>query len=139
MFGFRRPEASTPRSYKRRRSGRGPLSRVQRAFMVYHPLHSILNASLHKAGLSWEAAYDAIRVVGAAFLIMAIAYWLLKLWSPGPAGVSLGLLSFMLLPDYGVHWIIPSNLALGIAIFVWARIFATNGAAEKSLIFGIPL
>jgi len=111
----------------------------QRAFMVYHPLHSILNASLHKAGLSWEAAYDAIRVVGAAFLTMAIAYWLLKLWSPGPAGVSLGLLSFMLLPDYGVHWIIPSNLALGIAIFVWARIFATNGAAEKSLIFGIPL
>jgi hypothetical protein len=107
-----------------------------RAFLVYHPLHSALVVLLRAVGLSWEGAYEGIRLAGSVFICTVMPYWLVTLWGPGPAGIALALLAFMFFHDQGLHYVVPSNLALGIAMLVWARISARDGAAEWSLALG---
>jgi hypothetical protein len=109
-----------------------------RALVVYHPLHSALVVLAWETGLEWENAFELIRVAGTAFICLVMPYWLLKLWGPGPSGIARGLLTFTFFDDQGLHYIVPSNLALGIAMLIWARISSRNGAAEWSLILGVP-
>src|SRR5215207_5540547 len=85
-----------------------------RAFAVYHPLHSFLLASLHAAGLPWAACYNWIQVAGSLFVGLAVCYWLYRLFGAGPAGIALFFLAFTPFPGQGLHYIVPSNLALGI-------------------------
>lgn len=103
-------------------------------FVMYHPLHSALVALVRYSGFSWESAFNAVRLAGSLFICAAVAYWLLTLWGPGAAGIALGLLMFF--PNQGLHFVVPSNLALAIAILVWTRITASGGAAERTLVFG---
>jgi hypothetical protein len=103
-------------------------------FVMYHPLHSALVALVRYFKYSWESAFDAVRLAGSLFICGAVAYWLLTLWGPGAAGIALGLLMFF--PNQGLHFVVPSNLALAIGMIVWARITAREGAAEWTLVFG---
>lgn len=103
-----------------------------RGFFVYHPLHSALLVLLHRVGLSWEEAYETIQLAGAIVSHLIIAYWLVTLWGPGPAGITLALLAFM--PSFSFAR--PNDFALGAAMLVWARLSAREGAAEWSLALG---
>ena len=100
-----------------------------RAFVVYHPLHSILLAGLNAAGLTWDQAYNAIVLAGSLLIGFAIAAWLWSLWGRAPAGLALLLLSLSLFPGQGLHYVVPSNLALGIAILAWAVIIQKRSRA----------
>src|SRR5215211_4628577 len=93
-----------------------------RAFSIYHPLHSLLLTSLHLAGLAWEASYNVVEIAGSLFLSLAISYWLYRLFGAGPAGIALLLLTFTPFPNQGLHYIVPSNLALGIGMFTWGSL-----------------
>lgn len=93
-----------------------------RAFSVYHPLHSLILTSLHVTGLSWEASYNFVEIAGSLFLSLAISYWLYTLFGSGPAGIALLLLAFTLFPNQGLHYIVPSNLALGIGMLTWGSL-----------------
>lgn len=105
-------------------------------FPVYHPLHSALLLLLHSLGASWEAAYDAVRVVGAILIGIAAGYWLERLWGPGPAGIALAILAFSVFPKQGLHYIVPSNLALGIGILTWALILRGGRLAQWAMLGG---
>ena len=93
-----------------------------RAFAVYHPLHSLLLVSLHAAGLPWEASYNFVQMAGSLFLSLAISYWLYRLFGAGPAGIALFFLAFTPFPGQGLHYVVPSNLALGIGMLTWASL-----------------
>ncbi|MGB8980318.1 MAG: hypothetical protein WCC12_00425, partial [Anaerolineales bacterium] len=93
-----------------------------RAFSVYHPLHSLILTGLHATGLSWEDSYNFVEIAGSLFLSLAIGYWLYRLFGSGPAGIALLFLTFTPLPNQGLHYIVPSNLALGIAILSWGML-----------------
>ena len=108
-----------------------------RAFVVYHPLHSLLMVGLHKTGLTWEAAYNIITVSGVIFIGLAIGYLLYVLWGPVVAGIALAGLSISLFPGQGLHYIVPSNLSLGIAIFTWAVIIHKKDGARWIMVAGI--
>jgi len=108
-----------------------------RAFVVYHPLHSLLMVGLHKTGLTWEAAYNVITVSGVIFIGLAIGYLLYVLWGPLVAGIALAGLSINLFPGQGLHYIVPSNLSLGIAIFTWAAIIHKKDGARWIMVAGI--
>jgi hypothetical protein len=93
-----------------------------RAFAVYHPLHSLLLVGLHAAGLSWVASYNLIQVAGSLFVSLAVSYWLYRLFGAGPAGIALFFLAFTPFPGQGLHYIVPSNLTLGIGMLTWASL-----------------
>ncbi|HJR79978.1 MAG TPA: hypothetical protein VJ821_07895 [Anaerolineales bacterium] len=93
-----------------------------RAFSIYHPLHSLILVSLHTAGLPWEVSYNIVEIVGSLFLSLAISYWLYRLFGSGPAGIALLLLAFTPFPGQGLHYVVPSNLAMGIGMLTWGSL-----------------
>lgn len=106
------------------------------SFLVYHPLYSVILLGLKKLGFSWEIAYKVIGSLGPLFFGLVFAYWLHTLWGIAPAGIALGLLAFQVFPGQGLHYVVPSNLALGVAVFVWARIIARCGDSPWSMVIG---
>jgi hypothetical protein len=108
-----------------------------RAFVVYHPLHSLILLGLNAVGLSWEAAYNVIVIAGAIFLGLAIAYWLYSLWGASVAGIAMAFLAVSLFPGQGLHYIVPSNLSLGIAILIWGIITLRKWNAHWFVLAGV--
>lgn len=93
-----------------------------RAFAIYHPLHSLILTGLHNVGLSWEASYNVLEVAGILLISLGIIYWLYSLFGAGPAGIALLFLTFTPFPNQGLHYVVPSNLALGIGLLLWASL-----------------
>jgi hypothetical protein len=105
-----------------------------RAFSVYHPLHSLILTGMHSIGLAWEDSYNVIEVAGSLFLSLAISVWLYRLFGAGPAGIALLLLAFTPLPKQGLHYIVPSNLALGIGMLSWGSLLQRHSHSYWILI-----
>ena len=105
-----------------------------RAFSIYHPLHSLILAGLHTAGLSWEVSYNIVEILGSLFLSLAISYWLYRLFGPGPAGVALLLVAFTPFPGQGLHYVVPSNLALGIGMLTWGSLLKRDDRSRRIIV-----
>lgn len=105
-----------------------------RAFSVYHPLHSLLLAGLHQTGLAWEASYSVVEIAGSLLFSLGISYWLYRLFGAGPAGIALLLLASTLFPNQGLHYIVPSNLALGIAILTWGILLKRSSGSRGMIL-----
>ena len=108
-----------------------------RAFVVYHPLHSVILLGLTDLGLSWDQAYNVIVIAGSIFIGVSIAYLLYALWGYGPAGIGMLLLAFSLFPGQGLHYVVPSNLSFGIYIFTLAAIIHKKTGARWVLLAGV--
>lgn len=104
-----------------------------RLFIVYHPLHSALMVGLRSLGLTWEVAYHVLWVAGWVLISLGLAYWSAAIFGPGPAGIGLFLLAFSLFPLAGLHYVTPSTLSLGVAMFAWG-IVAGKGPGRTWLI-----
>jgi hypothetical protein len=105
-----------------------------RAFTLYHPLHSLILISLNMTGLPWEVSYNFVEIAGSLFLSLAISYWLYRLFGSGPAGIALLLLAFTPFPKQGLHYVVPSNLALGIAMFAWGSLLKRSNRSHWIMI-----
>ncbi|MBO05790.1 MAG: hypothetical protein CMI58_01900 [Parcubacteria group bacterium] len=100
-----------------------------RVFPQYNLLHSFPLAGLFKVGLSWETSYNLLWVLGFSFTLLSSALWLYASFGPGPAGIAMLFLSFIVFPGYKIAFADPSLMALGIAIFTWAVIVRYNRQA----------
>lgn len=110
-----------------------------RVFYVYHPLHSVLLIALHATGLRWERALNLLSFIGALIIAAGIASFLVALWGWGPAGLGLGLLALVVFPGWhGVHWVVPGNFSLGVALLAWAAALRGGRVARLALPFLIP-
>jgi hypothetical protein len=107
-----------------------------RIFMIFHPLFSAILIALKQFLPDLATAYKVLWTSGPAFFGLAFAYWLFVLWGPGPAGVALLLLSTKVFPSNGIHYVVPSCLAVGIGLLSWGRIISRNGHAPWSLLIG---
>lgn len=108
-----------------------------RVFVVYHPLFTIVHLGIKQlAGLSWEEAYRAIWSIAPLFFGIAFGLWLRALWGAAPAGIALAILAFQVFPVQGLHFVVPSNLTLGIAALVWAHIVSRRGQTPWTLAIG---
>lgn len=107
-----------------------------RLFLVYTPLFSIILWLLHHVGLSWEGAYTLIWALGPPLFGVAIALWVRAMWGWVTAGLVLGILAVVVFPEQGLHYVVPSNICLALAMLMWARLFARNGDAPFTLVIG---
>lgn len=110
---------------------------VGRVFQVYHPLFSLIVLGLAKL-LSCDliTAYKALWTGAPLFFGLAFAAWTYSLWGRGAAGIALYMLGLTAFPVTGVHYFVPWNCALGVALLLWARIVSREGDAPYSLIVG---
>jgi hypothetical protein len=93
-----------------------------RVFVVYHPLHSAIILGLKAIGFSYERAYDILAIGGKLLIGLSIAFWLYRIFGRNATSISLILLSLLVFPAQGLHTVVPSNLALGLAFFYWGLI-----------------
>ncbi|MEX2143749.1 MAG: hypothetical protein WD740_04085 [Anaerolineales bacterium] len=90
-----------------------------RVFVVYHPLHSLALVGLNSIGLSYETGYSLLALAGKMMLCFGIAYWLITMFGQNAAAITLLLLTPAVFIGQGLHTIVPSNMALGLAFFAW--------------------
>ena len=104
---------------------------------VYSPSHSLILAGLHLLGMTWVNAYWVLSVVGSIAMSTAIAWWLSALWGLGGAGIALTALSLVIFPSHGLHYIVPTNLALCVGFFLWT--FILKCKEPRPLVLGVSM
>jgi hypothetical protein len=95
-----------------------------RVFVVYHPLHSAVLLGLKAIGFEYEKAYDILALGGKLLIGLGIAFWLYSLFGRNATTIALLLLALSVFPAQGLHTVVPSNLALGLALFYWGIIIS---------------
>ena len=107
-----------------------------RIFPVYHPLLSAVFLGLKAFGLDLMMVYKVVWTLGPVLFGLAFAYLLSVLWGRTAAGVALGFLAFKVFPDTGLHYVVPSNITMALAVILWARIISRGGNAPWSMVLG---
>lgn len=107
-----------------------------RIFPFYHPIFSFTLIGLNSLGLDLTTAFKVVWSLGPLIFGLALAYFLTSLFGAGPAGVALLLLAFKVFPDSGLHCVVPSNLAMALAVVIWGRLVKRRGQAPWTLALG---
>ena len=107
-----------------------------RIFPFYHPLFSVILITLNKLGLDLITAFKVVWSLGPLIFGLAFAYLLTGLFGASAAGLAMGLLAFKVFPDTGLHYVVPSNLAMALALIMWGRLVRRQGKAPWTLALG---
>jgi hypothetical protein len=107
-----------------------------RIFPFYHPLFSVILIALNHLGLDLMTAFKLVWGLGPLIFGLAFAYFLTGLFGAPVAGLALGLLAFKVFPDTGLHYVVPSNLAMALALIMWGRLVRRRGQAPWTLALG---
>jgi hypothetical protein len=107
---------------------------------VYHPLTAAFLAMTNNLIDNWDISY--LIFTGTAYVIQscAIFYFLFSLW--GSAAASLGVILASLTVfsgSQGLHYAVPSNLALMMAFFLWGWILRRRHRVGYELILIVLL
>jgi hypothetical protein len=97
---------------------------------------SLILLALRHLGLDVMTGYRVISVVAVLIFGVGFAYLLSVLWDKPTAGLALFLLAFKTFPDTGLNFVVPSNLCMGLATLICARIISKNGRALWTLGIG---
>lgn len=100
-----------------------------RLFVVYHPLHSVLLLALRGLGLSYETGYVVLAIFAKAILSLGIIVWLVQLFGKQTAALALVLLTPVVHIGTGLHTMVPSTMALGLAFWLW--VLSTRQRTQK--------
>jgi hypothetical protein len=85
------------------------------------PVAFLTGAFLH-AGAGHELAFALLEAAIGLWLCAGIAYCLAQLVGRGAAAGSLALLAFAILPNQGLHYLVPSVFVLATALVLWATV-----------------
>ncbi len=105
-------------------------------FPLYHPLFSAVLLGLKYAGLDLITAYKVLWSFAPLAFGAAFGWLLASLWGMLPAGAALFLIAFKVYPSNGLHYLTPSNFAMGMAVIMWARLVERRGNAPWTLVVG---
>jgi len=107
-----------------------------RIFPFYHPLFSLILIGLIKLGLDLLTAFKLVWSLGPLIFGLTFAYMLTGLFGASAAGLAMGLLAFKVFPDTGLHYVVPSNLTMALALIIWGRLVSRQGKAPWTLALG---
>lgn len=87
-------------------------------------------------GIDFATGYRIICVLAVLLFGTGFAWLLSVFWGKAAAGLALLLLAFKVFPDTGLNFVVPSNLCMGLAILMWARVISKDGRAIWTLGIG---
>jgi hypothetical protein len=91
---------------------------------------------MKRLGIGIETGYRVTCVLVVLLFGVGFAYLLSVLWGRTVAGLALLIFGFKVFPDTGLYYVVPSNICMGLALFLLARIVSTKGKALWSLLIG---
>jgi hypothetical protein len=97
---------------------------------------SLILFALKQAGLDVMTGYRVMCVLAVLLFGTGFACLLTVLWGRSAAGLALLLLAFKVFPDTGLNFVVPSNLCMGLATLIWARVISRRGKALWTLGIG---
>lgn len=106
-------------------------------FLIYHPLHSLIINIWKMFGFTWENSLFLTNIIGVIVIIAGVSLWLKTVINEFAAGIGLLFLSFSRFPDQGLHYVVPSNVCLGLALLMWSLIISRMKFSSLYLIAGI--
>ena len=109
---------------------------VGSVFGSQHPLFSLVLLGLRVFGIDLFAAYQVVCIAAVFLFGAGFAYLLAALYGLPVAGIALMFLAFKVFPDTGLNFVVPSNLAMGLFLFVLARVIHRRGRAPWVLPLG---
>ncbi len=103
--------------------------RLFHGFLVdYHPFYSLVLLLLSQVqGISLELAFWQLCLLGSLGLALTIAALLLTLTDVATAGVAMATLALTVFPGQGIHYIVPSNLTMGLGILMFVHLLRRDG------------
>jgi len=120
-----RPQLTTPTDDTDLRTIRD--RQYHRVLYQYHLLHSFGLERLERLTGDWRLTYDAVAIASSVLMVLSIAAFVAVLFGPAAGGVGLAILSTAVFPGYhGIHWIVPSNMALALGFFCWAFLLSRH-------------
>lgn len=105
-------------------------------FPHYHPFFSVILLGLKKAGFDLVIAYKIVWTIGPLFMGIGLAYFLVSLFGKPAAGWALILMAAKVFPAGGLHLVVPSFFATGMALLLWGRIISRKGDCPWSMPLG---
>ena len=106
------------------------------AFGTHHPVFSLVLLGLERLGMDLVTAYKVICVAGVLLFGFGFAYFLTALFGIPAAGITMMFLALKVFPDTGLNFVVPSNLTMGLWLFVLGRVINRRGRAPWSLGLG---
>ncbi len=103
------------------------------------PLFSAALIGVNQFTGNYFTAYRIVASLSPLLFGAAFVYLLTVLWGPRAAGIGLILLAFKVFPDSGLYFFVPSNMAMGLAVVLWARVISRKGAAPIAVTLGSVL
>jgi hypothetical protein len=100
---------------------------------------ALLAGGLHHAGVSHNLAFALVEVAIAVCLCFGIAYAVGHLCGHGAAAATLALLAFAILPNQGLHYLIPSVFVLALALVLWATVLTHPARWLLALVTAIAM
>lgn len=118
-------------------------ARRKRALMRGHSTrfgaYYALGAMLLKSGLSLKAAFACLEATTALILALGIGSFLRALFGSGASAWGLIFLGAALLPNQGLHYLIPSVMNLGLGLMLWAAVLEKKITPATVMILGVLL
>ncbi len=106
------------------------------AFGSQNPLFSLALLSLKRLGIDLVTAYKVVCVAAVILFCAGFAYFLAVLYGIPAAGIGMMFLALKVYPDTGLNFVVPSNLTMGVALFVIGRVIYCRGRAPWTLALG---
>ncbi len=98
---------------------------------------ALLAGGLLHAGVSHKLAFALVEAAIAVFLCFGIAYGVGQLCGQGAAAATLALLAFAILPNQGLHYLIPGVFVLALALVLWVTVLMRPARWLLALIIAI--
>ncbi|NDJ55328.1 MAG: hypothetical protein GYB68_19835, partial [Chloroflexi bacterium] len=93
-----------------------------RMLVFYNPLHAAAITAARQITTGWVDAYTLVSGLGLVVISAGVVALLMAIWGPGPTGLTLLLLTGFIFPNQGLHYAVPGNITLGLAMLLWGHL-----------------
>jgi hypothetical protein len=102
-------------------------NREEHRFLVaYHPLYSGLLVGLRVIGLTYERGQAIVDILGTIIFGLGAGIFLSRVFGRGAAALTLLLLSVLILPNWGTHYVNPWHYANGFTLLAWSFLISKD-------------
>jgi len=105
-------------------------------FGAQHPVFSIILICVKWIGFDFITAYKIVCTAAVALFGLGFACLMAALYGIPSAGFAMAFLALKVFPDTGLNFVVPSNLTMGLGLFVLAFVIYRRGRAPWVLGLG---
>ena len=109
-----------------------------RIFNIYTPLYSLILNAMNSFINSWYWSFLLMQIAGSIVICLGFTFFLNASFNAKTTGLALALIGSTMFAGQGLHYVVPSNISMGISLFSWWLILSRE-APPKYILFALAL